>query len=194
MQRGSGGAYGNAAITGGTGMWNDGTAAAPSFSWASAPTWGLYRTGGGVTGFAAAGAYVFDINSGGIALRSTGGIFWRSTTAEDSTADISLVRDGANILAQKNANVAQESRIYAGNGGFLSNVKSVTESLTIAAAATTVSATTIPAGAILLAVSVRVTTVIPTALESLKTHETGQARRRSDPRPGAAMGQHHCDL
>lgn len=89
---------------------------------------------------------------------------WCSTATSLGTADTFLQRDGApNTLALKNTNAAQEYRVYAGNGGFISNVKTVTESLTIAAAATTVGATTIPAGAILLAVSVRVTTVIPTA-------------------------------
>ena len=76
----------------------------------------------------------------------------------------SLIQDASDILALKDVgNTATAFRVYAGNGGFIANVQSVTESLTIAAAATTVSVTSIPANAILLGVSVRVTTVIPTA-------------------------------
>lgn len=109
-------------------------------------------------------AHGYDGTSAVIRMNSTGLLSWtNSSTTANTTQDVILARDGAGILALKNGNTAQESRIYAGNGGFLSNVKSVTESLTIAAAATTVGATSIPAGAILLAVSVRVTTVIPTA-------------------------------
>lgn len=88
-------------------------------------------------------------------------------------SDTILARDAANTLALKNANLAQDFRVYAGNGGFMSNVKTVTESLTIAAAATTVGASSIPAGAILLGVSVRVTTAIPTAATFTVTTTVG---------------------
>lgn len=162
------------AITGGTVSASNGTAAAPNYTYVGFPTTGTYVgatnnrwvvSQGGVAGFA--------VSSGGIVLPSTGGLFWGSTTDPDGGIDLMLAREAAGILALKNGNAAQESRVYAGNGGFMSQVKSVNELLTIAAAATTVSVTSIPAGAILLAVSPRVTTVIPTAATFTITTSVG---------------------
>lgn len=122
---------------------------------------------------------------------------WSSGSSASASPDTTLIRDGAaNTLALKNGNNAQEYRVYGGNGGFISNVKTVTELLTIAAAATTVGVTSIPAGAILLGVSVRVTTVIPTAATftyattvggtALNTAAVSTAATSTD--PGTAAG------
>ena len=76
--------------------------------------------------------------------------------------DALIVRDAANVVAVKNADAAQEFRTYGGYGGFAA-IKAASELLTIAAAATTDTAMDLPANAIILAVSVRVTVLIPTA-------------------------------
>lgn len=58
---------------------------------------------------------------------------------------------------------ASEMRNYGGENGQFLNIKSLTELTTIAAAATTTTTIQIPADAQVIGVSVRVTTVIPTA-------------------------------
>lgn len=166
--KGTGLSTGGGAFAGTVTIADGAACATPSLGFTSAPTYGwamaasnVYTCINGTQAVAAGASSFFTANS--ITIGS-GGI--------NSTPAI-IASDGSNILALKNANTAQEFRVYAGNGGFISNVKTVTESLTIAAAATTASATTIPAGAILLAVSVRVTTVIPTAATFTVTTTTG---------------------
>lgn len=163
----------------------DGTVGTPSIGFASdddGTGTGIYRAGTNQMHFVANGVSQASVSSSGFSVGSGNDAF--------------LVRDATDIIAQKRANSAQEFRVYAGNGGFLSNVKSVTESLTIAAAPTTVGATSIPAGAILLGVSVRVTTVIPTAATftyattvgatALNTAAVSTAANSTD--PGTAAG------
>lgn len=82
---------------------------------------------------------------------------------------------GAKLLSVVNTDPAGYERFYVGYNGDVCvnkgnnaqclNIKSLTESLTIAAAATTTAVNQIPQYAIVLAVSVRVTTVIPTATD-----------------------------
>lgn len=146
----------------------DGTAAAPSYSFANEPGTGFSRGGTGVVNLSFQGTQGvrFDNSNGNRVITD---IFALGL----ASPDVLLARDAANTLALKNANLPQEYRVYAGNGGFISNVKTATESLTIAAAATTVGATSIPAGAILLGVSVRVTTAIPTAATFTVTTTVG---------------------
>ena len=142
----------------------DGTAAAPSYADITQPGTGIsFPSSGAHLAFGLQGSRVAVFTSNGGVFRINGSLGFVSGDPEAVAEDIVLARDAANTLAQKNGVNAQAFRVYAGNGGFIANVQSVTESLIIAAAATTVSATTIPANAILLGVSVRVTTVIPTA-------------------------------
>lgn len=143
----------------------DGSAGAPSYSWAGDATEGFYRSGSSI-GVAIGGALTAAFSANTFNVNGASGVV-------SINNDVVIARDAANTFALKNGNSAQESRIYAGNGGFLSNVVSVNESLTIAAAATTDSALTVPAGAILLAASVRVTTTIPTAATFTVTTATG---------------------
>jgi hypothetical protein len=142
----------------------DGLVGTPSYSFSSETNTGIYRSGAGTIDFSILGVRSAALN---------GTAFYVPSLSITLSGDTLLARDAANTLALKNANLAQEYRVYAGNGGFISNVKTVTESLTIAAAATTVGATSIPAGAILLGVSVRVTTVIPTAATFTMTTTVG---------------------
>jgi hypothetical protein len=191
---------GTAAITGGVIKLDDGTAGAPSYSFASNSQAGFYRIASGAIGVPAAGndaiGFNYDQNAQ-VKFISSGILSWSAGGTISGTSDVVLSRDGAGQLALKGAsNAAAESRVYAGNGGFISQVKSVTESLTIAAAPTTVGATSIPAGAILLGVAVRVTTVIPTAATftitttvggtTLNTAAVSTAANSTD--PGTAAG------
>jgi hypothetical protein len=99
---------------------------------------------------------------------------WSASAGDASNGtNASLVDDAAGALALKNANTAQEFRVYAGNGSYVSPIKSVNESLTIANAATTDSATTVPAGSVVIACAVRVLTAIPTAANFTMTMATG---------------------
>lgn len=112
-------------------------------------------------------------SSGATTFTINGTLGWTTTAvAQGVIPDLQLARDAANTLALKNGNNAQAFNHYAGNGG-CHGLVSFNESLTIAAAATTDSATTIPAGAQIVAVSVRVTTVIPTAATFTVTAATG---------------------
>lgn len=155
------------------------TAAAPNYSWTDNTDRGVFNdTVSGGVGFAVAATQRGLLNANGLYVNGAMNILGTASLGftsgvYTSALDVILARDAANTLALRNGNAAQEYRVYAGNGGFISNVRTVTESLTIAAAATTVSATTIPAGAILLGVSVRVTTVIPTAATFTVTTTTG---------------------
>ncbi len=197
MNRAASGSMGaNVSITGGTSQWNDGLVGSPSIAFASSPSTGIYqRVSGATIDFTVGGTAQGEVRSDGYAITGGNSYQWNSGVI-GSGSDLFLFRDAANTLALKNANSAQEFRVYAGNGGFISQVKSVTESLTIAAAATTVSATTIPAGAILLGVAVRVTTVIPTAATftvtttvggtTLNTAAVSTAANSTD--PGTAAG------
>lgn len=93
-------------------------------------------------------------------------IFWNTRAAMASPADGQIklsnnVASGCQALVL-GANVPSTIGATPAQGQTLSVLQAM-ELLTIAAAPTTVSAMSIPAGAIVLSVSVRVTTVIPTA-------------------------------
>jgi hypothetical protein len=90
-------------------------------------------------------------------------IGWDSNTIPGAAgADTVLQRDAAGVVAFK-ATRDNATRIYTANGAYWEH-GSVSELLTIAAAATTdTSADLLPADSIIEAVVVRVTTVIPTA-------------------------------
>lgn len=100
----------------------------------------------------------------GLSQGSDCGLFWfDATTIEGSSLrDLSLTRLGAGSMA-----------IAGRANGQAINIQSLTELTTIAAAATTDTAIQIPAGAVVLAVSVRVTVVIPTAATFTVTSATG---------------------
>lgn len=156
---------------------SNGNAAAPSYSFASDPDTGFYSTGNNNLFYFSSGstpAFAFTQGAtSGLAIHPALPLSWTSTDAT-GTSDTMLFRDGsAATLALKNANTAQEFRVYAGNGSYVSPIKSVNESLTIAASATTDSATTVPAGSVVIACGVRVLTAIPTAANFTMTMATG---------------------
>jgi hypothetical protein len=142
----------------------DGTVAAPSYSFASEPGLGAYRSSAGVMDIVA---------GGGLSARFQNGYLVAGTNLIIGVSgDVILTRAASGVLALINGNAAQEFRVSAGNGSYAGFI-TVNESLTIAAAATTDSATTIPANAVILSCAVRVTTVIPTASTFTVTTATG---------------------
>lgn len=117
----------------------------------------------------------------GARISSGGGILWSSSaTSITVAADTGITRFSAGVVgvgtgtqgSTAGSLIGTAFYVTAGNGGTLVDIP-FNELLTIAAAATTDSATTIPAGAQIVAVSVRVTTVIPTAATFTVTAATG---------------------
>lgn len=96
----------------------DGTAAAPSYSWSSSPTYGWFKSAGTFVELSIGGTSMFGFDSGGISLPSTANLRWSSAASVESVADVILVRDGAPaILALKNAANAQTFRVYGTTTG-----------------------------------------------------------------------------
>jgi Pectate lyase superfamily protein len=105
----------------------NGSAAAPSYSFSGETGLGFYRSGYSVMISAAIGVptQVFNnVGFGDISIPSTGQYAWSSTANAQSVADLILIRDAANILAQRNSTAGQATRIYntwtdASNGEWL---------------------------------------------------------------------------
>jgi hypothetical protein len=163
---------------------SNGTALLPAMSFAAEPNLGIWRYGNykmviSLNGTSAIGiggveAPVHKIllrgDIGGIAFRSDGNI------ASADLPDLILIEDGANTFAQKNGNNDQRNRLYATNGGYWEH-GTASELLTIAAAATTdTTANLLPVDAVIESVTVRVTTLIPTAVTFTVGDATTAAR------------------
>lgn len=156
-------------ITGGTAKFDDGAVGTPSVSFTLDPDTGLYKSS----------ASSLDVAVDGVrqAAFQANRLFLLSNTAQilfGSGQDITISKGGTGILllAGGNSGEPMETRHAAGSGAYASII-TATELLTIAAAATTDSVLSIPAGAILLMAAVRVTTVIPTAATFTVTTTTG---------------------
>lgn len=100
--------------------------------------------------------------------------FSSAATVYGNSVDLILARAGIGIakVSHGTATSAAELQVSGGNGGCISSVKALTELTTIAAAATTSTAIQIPANAVVLGVSVRVVTIIPTAATFTVTSAT----------------------
>ena len=95
----------------------NGTAAAPSYSFSGAPTWGMfYNSGDGVLSFSCGGTGILGIYPTAAVLPSTGTFGWCSSTLY-SAPDVLLARDAAAVLALKNGTTAQEFRVYGTTTG-----------------------------------------------------------------------------
>jgi len=96
----------------------DGTAAAPSLSFASGPTNGMYLALPNLPAFASGGAPIFGYTNNtaaGLALQPTMPLSWASSAAWGSP-DVLLYRDAANTLALRNGTAAQQFNVGpAGN-------------------------------------------------------------------------------
>jgi hypothetical protein len=94
----------------------DGTAAAPSITFVGAPTTGWYRNNAGAMALADGGTARLAIGTN-MRMPSDMALMFASTTDPIATADLILVRDDANILAQRNGTNAQTFRIYNTDNG-----------------------------------------------------------------------------
>lgn len=88
-----------------------GTAGAPSYSWSAEATTGIYRRAALTMSFASGGTGYIEFNNGNLHLQASSALSWTSA-ALGSAVDLTLFRDAANTLAQRNGVTAQESRLY----------------------------------------------------------------------------------
>lgn len=202
----------------GTLLLPDGTAAAPAIGWASDADGsgtgffrfsanyigmsfnGVNRFNWSTTGFADSNNAQINLNStagGGLGLGVPSGIpLWLGWGTNPGAPDVKLQRDAANTLALVNGNADQMFRSYGANGAYREE-GSVSELLTIAAAASTdTSASLLPANAYIEAVTTRVVTVIPTAATFTVGDATTAARFASGVSTAAtttSVGLSHVD-
>lgn len=111
---------------GGTFLAADGSAAAPSYSFATQLTIGGYRAGNLVQAWAAGGSgqVKFDYGAQQYLLNNLAAFGWTSGDPTLTVADLLLFRDAANTFAQRNGPNAQVGRWYntftdASNGEWL---------------------------------------------------------------------------
>jgi hypothetical protein len=151
----------------------NGTAAAPTVAFASATTSGFFLGNATVPTWSYNGTEYGSFYSD-LIMRNTSGVSWASGAPSSTSQDTFLNRTAAGVvkLAHGTATSTAEFQVSGGSGSVISAVKALTELTTIAAAATTNTAIQLPANAVILAVSVRVVTVIPTAATFTVTSAT----------------------
>lgn len=145
----------NVTVTSGQLRLPAGTATVPSLVFLGSPTTGIFQ---GIPDYVA-------ISVTGVVRHYFAGdaYYFRADTAKILMGvgdDVVILRDAANTLALKNGNADQKQRWYGANGSYF-QIATQSELLTILAAATTDTAMTIPANAIVRGVAVYVVTVIP---------------------------------
>ena len=105
-----------AGVANGPILCTDGTAAAPSCgAFASEPGLGIYKGGTGTLTFAndnVSGTIPYSFGVTGQQFGSAMLLSWSSTTSALGSADVSLARDAANSLAQRNGVNAQTFNLY----------------------------------------------------------------------------------
>lgn len=171
----------------------DGLVTAPSWSFLAEPTTGWYRSGTGQISTGQTNAVLVKngttpkiildpnlITVAGVELASDYGLYWSSTTSASGAADASITRGGAGQINTDSA-IARTGA----NGQALIAFQTLTELVTVAAAATTDTTIQMPAGAHIWAVSARTTVVIPTAT-SYSVGDSGLATRFNTANVGVA--------
>lgn len=88
----------------------NGTASAPSISFVNLTTYGFYTDGSRLVWTANGTAR--GVLGGSVSVASGGAFEFSSTSSPSGTADVSIVRDSAGILAQRNGTNAQVFRVY----------------------------------------------------------------------------------
>jgi hypothetical protein len=140
----------------------DGTAAAPSYSFASDTNTGFYRAGSTNVVYAAGGAPAWSFTLSGFEGRSDAIIGWSSSTNPTAAADTALARAAANTLALRNGTNAQAFRPYgyiSGSREGYGSVQTALGSVTLSGA-TTATSNIIPAGCFVIGVATTTTTTI----------------------------------
>lgn len=146
---------------------------------------GMYSSATADIGFSTSSTFRFRIADAGVMLGASDRFQWSSTALGSGiTADTGLGRNGAGVLEVNSGTNGTYRDIIARslfsapsstNGQSLS-IQSLTELLTVAASATSTTTIQKPAGAIILAVSVRVTVAI-TCTSVFEVGDSGSANR-----------------
>ena len=153
----------------------DGLASAPGLALGSAPTTGFYNSGSGVISMTRLGTQIYSFGASTFGIISTSG-------ALSIGSDTILARDAANVLALRNGNNNQTMRFGTMNAAY-AQISAVSELHTLAAAATSDTTITIPADALVVGVTVRVTTTITASAGT--TFDIGVAGATTRYNPGA---------
>lgn len=96
----------------------DGSVSAPSYSFASQTTLGFYKAGTNQITATVGGVAGWSLNANGPGstlaneLSATGSFAWSSAADPNALADLFILRDAANTLAQRNGANAQAFRLY----------------------------------------------------------------------------------
>src|ERR1700682_2895904 len=115
MSQGGAGTFTTLTVTG-TGLFADGTVAAPSIAFAHQPGPGLWRPASNVIRFPFSGSTVSLVDSSRIAMGLGTSLVWRNAIDPNGAIDdLILLRDGATTLAQRNGVNAQTLVIGQGN-------------------------------------------------------------------------------
>lgn len=148
----------------GPGKFADGTESAPSITATAEPTSGWYRAANGSWKFSILGAQEFRIAAGFVAV-SNGRLDLTSNSATlnfGSTNDLTVTRDDANTLAQRNETANQTRNNYA---RYVSTTnfnrtasKDISTTLSNVSGATVTATGLIPDGCVLVSVTTSVTT------------------------------------
>lgn len=159
-----------------------GTQALPGLT-NTAGTSGFYWNSNTLLFTPSAGVPMFSLGSGFAGLASTGMLYWSTTTSAGGSVGTQLSQVSSGVLGVGTATAIDgtvQAAVHAqmGANGQQAAWKSLSELTTIAAAATTDTAILMPAGAIVMAVSVRVVTIIPTAA-TFTVGDSGSAARFS---------------
>jgi len=160
-----------------------GSVTAPSYSFTGDADTGWYSPGAGELTATVNGVNQFDISNNQFRMVSTANLGWSSGDPVLAASDTILTRLGAGDLGLNGS----LSHTAGANGQVFKDVQSLTELTTIAAAATTDTTIQMPAGAVVLAVSVRVTVIIPTAA-TFTVGDSGSAARFSTAAVTVAAG------
>lgn len=102
-------------ITGGTIAVADGTAGAPSITFANSTGTGFYRPAGSAIGISTGGTPAMSLNyqaGGYFEAYAAGAYTFSPTTDPTALPDVLLVRDAANTLALRNGTNPQDARFY----------------------------------------------------------------------------------
>jgi hypothetical protein len=190
------------AITGGTGLWDDGTQAVPSIAFASQSGTGWSYASSSIREHIN-GTYISFRDATRLRLKSTQQIQWSSGDPVAAGGDVILGRDALGIMSLwgSSSAVLASMRKYGGNAGYV-EWGSVSENLTLSTGGTTTdtAANLLPADSYIESVTGRVTTTVATATD-WKLGDATTAGRFTAAQSGAQLtagatiaGLVHCDV
>ncbi len=139
-----------------------GTAGAPSHSFSGDPNTGMYSGGADVLAFSTAGTFRLLVGAGGITLAPTGlSVFFTSGQVQPSTDNVYDFGDATHRWRALYVGTVHASTANGAAGSLQTISESVT--LSTSGATTDTTADLLPANALILSVTARITTTITTA-------------------------------